>query len=351
MRAVVYHGHEDFRVDHVEDPKLLAPTDAIVRTLRTAICGSDLHLWHAPTMEVQGFTMGHEVLGVVEDVGQDVRGVEKGDRVLVSCTTGCGRCQMCEHSAWGACEKTTEMGMWTNIFGNPLLPGGQAEGLRVPFADTNLFRVPDSVEDEHALFLSDILPTGFMGAALAEIQVGDVVVIFGSGPVGVFAQRSAALFGPSAIVAVDLDDQRLTKAAARGCVTVNPTKQDLKEVVANLTNGRGADCAIEAVGSVQLVNDCIDLVRAGGRVSVIGVITDDPIQIPMMGGMMGKNLTLRGGMVEPQKYIPRLLPMIEQGRLDPTEIITHRMPLDRAISGYRIFANHEEDVLKVVLEP
>ena len=351
MRAVVYHGQEDFRVDQVEDPSILEPTDAIVRTTRTAICGSDLHLWHAPSMEWQGFTLGHEVLGVVEDVGAEVRHMKKGDRVLVSCTTGCGTCQMCQHDAWGACEKTTANGMWTNIFGNPTLPGGQAEGLRVPFADTNLYRVPDSVEDERALFLSDILPTGFMGADLADIQVGDVVVIFGSGPVGVFAQRSAALFGPAAIVAVDLDDERLAKAAARGCVTVNPKKQNLKEVVANLTNGRGADCAIEAVGSAPLLKDCIDVVRAGGRVSVIGVISQDPVEIPLLNGIMGKNLTFRAGMVEPQKYIPRLLPMIEQGRLDPSEIITHRMPLDRAVDGYRIFANHEEDVLKVVLEP
>jgi len=351
MKAVVYHGQEDFRVDHVEDPKILEPTDAIVRTVRTAICGSDLHMWHAPTMEIQGFTVGHEVLGVVEDVGADVRHIKKGDRVLVSCTTGCGHCQMCQHDAWGACEKTTAHGMWTNIFGNPILPGGQAEGLRVPYADTNLYCVPEAIEDERALFLSDILPTGFMGADLAEIQIGDVVVIYGSGPVGVFAQRSAVLFGASAVIAVDLDDGRLAKAAARGCVTVNPTKQDLSEVVAGLTNGRGADSAIEAVGSAPLVTECINIVRPGGHVSVIGVITDDPVPISIMHGIMGKNITFRAGMVEPQKYIPRLLPMIEQGKLDPSEIITHRMPLDKAADGYRPFANHDEDVLKVVLEP
>ncbi len=258
---------------------------------------------------------------------------------------------MCQHDAWGACEKTTTAGMWTNIFGTPLLQGGQAEGLRVPFADTNLFRVPDAIEDERALFLSDILSTGFMGADLADIQIGDVVVVFGCGSVGVFAQRSAALFGAAAVVAVDLDDRRLAKAAARGCITVNPTKQNLKEVVARLTNGRGADAAIEAVGNATLLADCIDIVRAGGHVSVIGVITQDPVPVPLMSGLMGKNVTFRAGMVEPQKYIPRLLPMIEQGRLDPTEIITHRLPLDRAVDGYRIFANHEEDVLKVILEP
>lgn len=351
MKAVVYHGHEDFRVDHVEDPKLLAPTDAVVRTVRTAICGSDLHLWHAPTMEIPGFTLGHEVLGVVEDVGADVRSVKPGDRVLVSCTAGCGDCQMCRHDAWGACEQTTAAGPWTNIFGSPVLPGGQAEGLRVPFADTNLFVVPEAVEDERALFLSDILPTGFMGARLAEVGIGDVVVVFGCGPVGVFAQRSATLLGAAAVVAVDLDDGRLAKAAARGCVTVNPSREDLRSVVDGLTNGRGADCAIEAVGRPELVIDCIDVVRAGGRVSVIGVITQDPIEVKMMSGLMAKNLTFRAGMVEPQKWIPQLLPMIEQGRLDPSEIVTHRLPLDAAVDGYRIFANHEEDVLKVVLEP
>lgn len=351
MKAVVYHGKEDMRVDNVDDPKITDPNDAIVRVVRTAICGSDLHMWHAPTSEWAGFTMGHEVLGEIEEVGGDVRTLSKGDRVLVSCTTGCGGCWMCRHENWGGCEKTTALGAWTNVFGNPLLPGGQAEGLRVPFADTNLFKVPSGVEDERALFLSDILPTGFMGAHNADIQIGDVVVVFGCGPVGVFAQRSAALFGPSAIVAVDLDDERLARARERGCVSVNPTKQDLDEVVLNLSHGRGADVAIEAVGNPDLVRRCIEVVRQGGRVSVVGVITSDLVEIPIMNGIMGKNVTFRAGMVEPQKFIPRLLPMIEQGKLDPSEIITHRMPLENAVEGYRIFANHEENVLKVVLEP
>lgn len=350
MRAVVYHGQEDFRVDQVPDPKLDAATDAIVRVTRTAICGSDLHMWHAPTIEAPGWVLGHEVLGVVEEAGTEVRTLRKGDRVLVSCTTGCGSCWMCSHQAWGGCEKTTATGMWTNIFGNPLLPGGQAEALRVPFADANLFRVPERVDDERALFLSDILPTGFMGARLAEIGVGDVVVIFGCGPVGVFAQRSAALFGPAAIVAVDLDDGRLAKARARGCLTVNPDREDLDEIVRELTDGRGADAAIEAVGKAELVRRCIEIVRPGGRVSVIGVIVGDAVEVPIMNGIMGKNLTFRAGMVEPQKYVSQLLPLIEQEKLDPSEIITHRLPLDRAIDGYRTFANHEDDVLKVVLE-
>jgi len=351
MKAVVYHGHEDFRVEDVADPQISNPTDAIVRVTRTAICGSDLHMWHGPTMEIPGFVMGHEVLGEIEEVGPEVQRFAKGDRVLVSCTTGCGHCWMCQHDAWGGCKKTTASGVLTNIFGNPLLPGGQAEGLRVPFADANLFAVPSSVDDERALFLSDILPTGFMGADLADIQVGDVVVVFGCGPVGVFAQRSAALFGPAAIVAVDLDDERLARARERGCIAVNPDREDLDEIVRELTDGRGADAAIEAVGQPDLVRRCIEILRPGGRVSVIGVITHDRVEIPILTGLMGKNLTFRAGMVEPQKYVPRLLPLIEQERLDPSEIITHRLSLDRAIEGYRVFANHEENVLKVVLSP
>lgn len=351
MKAVVYHGHEDVRVDHVDDPRCLESTDAVIQVTRTAICGSDLHLWHAPTLEVPGFTMGHEVLGVVTDVGRDVQRYSKGDRVLVSCTAGCGMCEMCRHDAWGSCEKTTAAGAWTNIFGNPLLPGGQAEGLRVPFADANLFHVPDAVDDERALFLSDILPTGFMGAELAEIGVGDVVVVFGCGPVGVFAQRSAALFGAAAVVAVDLDEKRLAKAEARGCIPVHPEREDLADVVRGLTGGYGADAAIEAVGNADLLRTCIEIVRPGGRVSVVGIVMDELVGIPVFGGLMAKNVTLRAGMVEPQKHVPRLLPLIERGRLDPSEIITHRLPLDRADEGYRIFGRHEDDVLKVVLEP
>lgn len=351
MKAVVYHGQEDFRVEQVDDPGLQEANDALVRVTRTAICGSDLHLWHAPTMASAQFTMGHEVLGVVEDVGADVQGLAKGDRVLVSCTTGCGHCWMCKHDEYGGCRTTTTLGAYTNVFGNPLLPGGQAEALRVPYAETNLFKVPSQVPDEKALFLSDILPTGFMGADLASIEIGDVVVVFGCGPVGVFAQRSAALFGPAAIVAVDLDDERLGKAKARGCVPVNPTRDDLDEVVKGLTDGRGADAAIEAVGNADLLQRAIEVVRPGGRVSVIGVILADRVEIPVMSGIMAKNLTFRAGIVSPQKYIPRLLPLIEQERLDPSEIITHRLPLDQAIDGYKIFANHEQNVLKVVLEP
>jgi threonine dehydrogenase-like Zn-dependent dehydrogenase len=350
MKGIVYHGTEDVRVDQVDDPKLVADTDAIVRITRTAICGSDLHLYHGPAMPLS-FTLGHEFMGVVEEVGRDVRNLAPGDRVLAACTTGCGACGLCTRGMWGGCTETTKVGPLTNVFGNPALQGGQAEAARVHFADANLFVVPESLADEQALFLTDILPTGYMGAEFAAIEPGDVVVVFGCGPVGTFAQRCAALFGPSAIIAVDLDDERLALARERGCVTVNPTVQDLRAQVDELTDGRGADAVIEAVGKSELVKSAIDVARPGARIAAIGVIVGAPLELPFMDGLLGKNLTLRAGLVAPQVYIPKLLPLIEQGVLDPTEIITHRLSLDEGPHGYRIFNDHDDHVLKVVLAP
>ena len=350
MRAIRYHGQKDFRVDHVDDPEIQEPTDAVIRIERTAICGSDLHLYHGPTMEVGDFTMGHEFLGVIEDVGADVRRFRRGDRVLVSCTIGCGHCAACKTQLCSGCEETTQVGPLTNIFGSPLHQGGQAEGARVPYADNNLFVVPESLTDEQVLFLTDILPTGYMGADLAEVGPGKVAVVFGCGPVGTFAQLGSLLRGAAAVIAVDLDEGRLARAEKRGCIPLDPSKVDLRERVLELTHGRGADCAIEAVGNAKLVLDAIDVVRPGGHVSVIGVCQEDPT-IPLLHQGMGKNLTFRSGIVNPQRYIPELMPLIESGRLDPTEIITHRMALDEGVRGYEIFDAHEDDVLKVVLTP
>ena len=351
MKAIRYHGQKDFRVEQVEDPKVQDPTDCVVRIERTAICGSDLHLYHGEPIGAE-FTMGHEFLGVVEDIGPDVRRFQRGDRVLVSCTIGCGGCAACLKQLCSGCEVTTATGPLTNIFGSPLNQGGQAEGARVPFADANLFAVPEALTDEQVLFLTDILPTGYMGADLAEVGPGDVAVVFGCGPVGTFAQRGALLRGAACVVAVDLDDGRLAKAEKRGCMPLNPSKRNLKETILEMTRGQGADCAIEAVGNAQLVRDAVDVVRPGGNISVIGVISgEDDVSLPFLQQVMGKNLTLRSGIVNPQRYIPELMPLIEQGRLDPTEIITHRMSLDEGVRGYEIFDAHEDDVLKVVLTP
>ncbi len=351
MKAIVYQGQRDVRYEDVPDPKILAPTDAIVRIERTAICGSDLHLYHAEAMGGPAFPLGHEFLGTVEDVGGDVRRFKRGDRVLVSCTIGCGHCSFCHEDLYSGCSETNGLGPVTNIFGTPMNPGGQAEGARVPHADTNLFAIPAGLDDEQVLFLTDILPTGTLGADLAEVGPGDVAVVFGCGPVGTFAQEAALLRGAACVVAVDLDPGRLARAEAQGCIPIDPKEIDLKTRIAELTHGRGADCAIEAVGRSALVGTALDIVRPGGRVSVIGVIAGEAVDIDFVPTLLGKNLTLRSGIVNPQAYFAKLLPMIERGRIDPARIITHRMPLAEGGRAYEIFDNHEEDVLKVVMTP
>jgi threonine dehydrogenase-like Zn-dependent dehydrogenase len=351
MKALTYRGHRDLAIENIPDPEIEEPGDAIIRIEKTAICGSDLHLYHAPAMPTTGFPLGHEFLGTIEDVGNDVRGFKPGQRVLVSCTLGCGHCGSCARQLYSGCMELTQMGPLSNILGTPVVPGGQAEGARIPYADTNLLPIPDGLSDEQLLFLTDILPTGYMGADLAEVGPGDVVVVYGCGPVGTFAQLSALIRGAACVVAVDLDDGRLAKARDRGCLPVNPQKEDLREVVMGLTDGQGADSAIEAVGKSELVNAALEIVRPGGCVSVVGVIVDGDVQLSMIATLLGKNLTLRSGAVNPQYYYPELLSLIRQGRLQPQEIITHRMSLDEGARGYEIFDAHEEDVLKVVLEP
>ncbi len=352
MKAIVYHGPRDFRVESAPDPKLVDAQDALVRITHTAICGSDLHLWHGMPSPFQGFVTGHEFVGVVEEVGAGVRRFRRGDRVGASCTAGCGECGLCRRREYSGCQVLGALGPATNVFGfgHPSLNGGQAEAARVPFADTNLFKIPASVDDEHALFLTDILPTGYMGAEMAEVGPGDVVVVFGCGPVGTFAQRCAQIRGAAAVIAVDLDDGRLARAQRRGCIPLHPKRESLAERVKSLTEGRGADAAIEAVGRAELVRSAIDVVRAGGRIAVIGVVADaEDVPVPFIRGLMARNLTLRSGLVNPQNQVPKLLPLVEQGRLDPTEIITHRLPLADGVRGYQIFDAHAEDVLKVVL--
>ena len=350
MKAIVYQGHKNLSYTDVPDPTIQSPSDAVVKIEKTAICGSDLHLYHGPSRNEE-FTLGHEFLGTIEDVGNDVKRFKKGERVLVSCTIGCGSCVLCDNHLYTGCEINTATGPVTNVFGSKLNPGGQAEAVRGPFADTNIFKIPENVTDEQALFLTDILPTGYMGADMAEVSPGDTVVVIGCGPVGVFAQLSALMRGAATVIAVDLDDGRLEKARLRGCRPLNPSKEDLQTVARELTGGRGADCSIEAVGNPATVQQAIDVVRHGGRVAVIGVLMGKEVPIDFMATLTGKNITLRSGIVNPQYYIPKLLPMIEQGRIDPTEIITHRMSLSEGVRGYEIFDNHEQGVLKVVMTP
>jgi len=351
MKAIVYCGERDVRYTDTDDAGLHSDTDVIVRVTRTAICGSDLHLWHGSMATDTGFAVGHEFIGTVDEVGAGVAQFRKGDRVLASCTVGCGGCGMCRLGMYSGCSVQTADAATDSVFGfSSRLPGGQAEAVRVPFADSTLFRVPETLSDEQALFLTDILPTGYMGAEFAEVTPGDTVVVFGCGPVGTFAQMSAYLRGAARVIAVDLDDERLELAAKRGCDTVNPDKANLGELVLEWTSGMGADCAIEAVGSADLITQAAAVTRAGGRVAVIGVLTEPMANLPWMLFFM-KNLTLRTGLVNPQNYIPKLMALIEQGRLDPTAIISHRLPLADGARGYEIFSEHKERALKVVMTP
>lgn len=350
MKAIVFYGHEDLRVEQVADPVLQADTDIVLGVEKTAICGSDLHLWHADISLEQGWTIGHEFLGTALEVGSAVQTIKKGDRVFVSCTIGCGTCPSCRRGYYSGCTVTTNNLTINNIFGfSPVYPGGQAEVVRVPFADANCFHLPSSLDAEECLFLTDILPTGYMGAELASVSPGDRVVVFGCGPVGTFAQRCAQLRGAAQVIAVDLDAGRLERARERGCEVINAGDENVLERVLEITKGNLADSAIEAVGVGDLVNQAATVTRPGGTVAVIGVITT-PFEITW-STFFNRNIALRTGLVNPQVYIPQLLPLIEQRRLDPTEIISHRFSLDEGVKGYQIFAEHKENVLKVVLTP
>jgi 2-desacetyl-2-hydroxyethyl bacteriochlorophyllide A dehydrogenase len=350
MQGITFHGPHDFRFESVEDPMPQAATDAVVRVTRTTICGSDLHLWHGSLPAVdRGFTVGHEFVGVVDEVGSAVASVRVGDRVLVSCTIGCGSCSRCRRGLYSGCSITTAGGTQSNILGfSAAFPGGQAERARIPFADTNVFRIPDEVSDDQALFLTDILPTAYMATEFAEVQAGDCVVVLGCGPVGSLAQRCARIRGAAQVIAVDPDEARRAHAAGIGCEVIDPEREDLAARVVELTGGEGADSVIEAVGRPELVASAVLLLRPGGIIAVAGVIMT-PVEIPWALVML-KNLSLRAGLVNPQQNVHRLLALIEAGRLDPTELITHRMPLSDAIAGYELFAERRDGVLKIVLE-
>jgi len=350
MQAITFHGVHDFRYGQTKEPALEADSDVIVGVTQAAICGSDLHLWHGslPAAET-GFVVGHEAVGVVEEVGSGVHTVAKGDRVFVSCTLGCGTCVSCRRGLYSGCRVTTAGGTRSNIMGfSPAFPGVQAQRVRVPFADANVFRLPDGVSDEQSLFLTDILPTAEMVVQFAEVKPGDRVVIFGCGPVGSLAQRCAQVYGAARVIAVDLEDSRLQRAKELGCDVINPEKENLVERVAELTGGEGADSAIEAVGRPELIGQASMLVRPGGIIAVAGVIVA-PVELPWALFLM-RTLSLRAGLVNPQNHVGPLLSLIESGRLDPTEIITHRMPLSEGIAGYEMFAERRAGVLKVVLE-
>jgi len=389
MKATCWYGKQNLHVEQVPDPKILNPRDAIVRITSTAICGSDLHLYNGfvPTMK-RGDVLGHEFMGEVVEVGRAVTNLSSGDRVVVPFPIACGRCAQCQREMYSLCENSNPNAWMAEklfgyspcgIFGYSHLlggyAGGQAEYARVPFADVGPLKVPDDLTDEQVLFLSDIFPTGYMAAEACGIQPGDIVAVWGCGPVGQFAIKSAYLLGAEKVIAIDRFPYRLRMARERaGAQTLNYEECDVHDTLKEMTGGRGPDHCIDAVGmeghapgiigaydrakqALMLESDravalrqAILACRSGGTVSVAGVYSGFIDKFPM-GSFMNRSLTMRTGQCHVQRYMKPLLARIERGDIDPSFVITHRMKLDEAPDGYAMFAKKQDDCVKIVMTP
>ena len=345
MRAVVYRGEQDVRVEDVPEPTLVAPGDAVVRVRKAAICGSDLHFYNGRVPGVfEGTVVGHEFVGEVIAVGDEVSRFHVGDEVIGSFQIACGTCGPCQAGRYNHCDDLGVLGY--GIFVGDLA-GAQAEQVRIPFADVNLHAVPAGLSSEQALFAGDILTTGWYAASLGDIKPGDSVLVVGAGPVGTFAQAAARALGAGQVIAVDMVQSRLDLAASLGSVTINSTERSPAVALDDLAPG-GADVVIETVGLPPALITAIDCVRPGGTVSVIGVHTEFEWPLPL-GNLFTRNITLRfGGSCNVQGYWDRALDAVRQGLVDPTVIISHRMPLEDAAEGYRLFESKQ--AMKVVLD-
>ena len=345
MRALVYHGPGQRSWDVVPDPAIDRPTDAIVRIDSSTICGTDLHILKGDVPEVRpGTVLGHEAVGTVVEVGSGVGTVKPGDRVLVSCITSCGRCRFCKERRYGLC-----MGGGGWIFGH-LIDGLQAEYARVPFADTSVYKVPEGLSDEQVLFLAAILPTAYeVGVLNSRVEPGDTVAIVGAGPIGLAAILTAKLYTPAHIVAIDLDDGRLERAREFGAdVTINNGSEAAVTLVQQLTDGLGADVAIEAVGVAETFELCTELVQPGGRIANVGVHGHSATL--HLEKLWIRDVTITTGLVD-TFTTPQLLRLIAEGRLDATPFATHRAPLAETMAAYDVFGDAARThALKVVLE-
>jgi threonine dehydrogenase-like Zn-dependent dehydrogenase len=389
MKAVVWHGTDDVRVERVPDPTIVNPRDAIVQITTTAICGSDLHLLNGfiPTMK-SGDVLGHEFMGEVVDVGTKVTNLKVGDRVVVPFTIACGGCFFCEHGLWSACDNSNP-NAWmaeklygfsgSGLFGYSHMmggyAGGQAEYVRVPFADVGPIKVPATLTDEQVLFLSDILPTGYMAAENCAIVPGDTVAVWGCGPVGQFAIASARLLGAERVIAIDTVPERLEMAGRQpGVITIDFEREDVFDRIKALTGGRGPDSCIDAVGleahgatpdafydrakvAMYMATDrpnalrqAIHACRKGGTVSIPGVYGGLLDKVPF-GAAFAKGLTFKMGQTHVMKYLRPLLARIERGDIDPSFVITHRVSLDDAPAMYRTFRDKRDGCIKVVMKP
>ena len=345
MRAVVLKGERDVAVEDVPDAGVPGPDGLLLRVEKTGICGSDLHPYHG-IMAIPGTRLGHEFVGTVEDIGAGVQTVKKGDRVLVSGVIGCGVCAACRDGDVVVC-----LNSGTQIFGvGPLLHGGQAEAVAVPAADTSVIKIPEAITAEQAVLLTDILPTGYLGARRADITPGDTVAVIGLGPVGVFALQCAQLFGPARILAVDMVPDRLARAAELGAEPIDASDGNAVAKIYEATGGRGAHAVIEAVGSEKTISDAIMACAPGGTISVVGVHMDFAFPYPLPIALM-KRLTFRVTLASIPTTWSALLPLVASGKLHPEEVFTHRLGLSEAAEAYRIFDAREDGVLKVLLDP
>jgi threonine dehydrogenase-like Zn-dependent dehydrogenase len=387
MRALTYHGSKDVRVESVPDPIIEQPDDVILRVTATAICGSDLHLYRGkiPMMK-DGDILGHEFMGIIEDVGPEVTNVQKGDRVIIPFVIACGNCFFCQKDLYSACESTNPdpggainkksatpsaaLFGYSHMYGG--IPGGQAELVRVPKGNVGPFKVPGSLADEQVLFLTDILPTGYQAVLNADVGPGSTIAIFGAGPVGYMAAACARMLGAEVIYLIDHHQYRLDFAAKEyGTIGINFDEiEDPAEYILQHTNNRGVDASIDAVGfeakgsafettlttlkietsSGAALRQCIAATRRGGVISVPGVYSGF-IHGFLFGDAFDKGITFKMGQTHVQRYLPDLLNFIEEGKLSPADIITHRMSLEDAVKGYEIFNKKDEDCRKVVLTP
>jgi threonine dehydrogenase-like Zn-dependent dehydrogenase len=390
MKAVCWMGKSKIETLEVADPVLLNPHDAIIKITRTAICGSDLHLFDGfiPTME-QGDVLGHEFMGIVEETGKEVTNLKRGDRVVVPFTIACGKCLFCKKQLWSACDNTNPNAHMmealygysgSGLFGYSHLmggyAGGQAQYARVPFANVGPLKIESDLPDEKVLFLSDIFPTGYMAAENAQIEEGDTVAVWGCGPVGQFAIASAFMLGAARVIAIDRFPERLAMAQGIGAITVDYSDQDVSVLTAlkDLTGGMGPDGCIDAVGleahsadlqgfydrvktALMLETDrpgvlrqAIQAVRKGGTLSIPGVYGGLLDKVPF-GAAFAKGITMKMGQTHMHKYMKPLLERIEKGQVDPSYIISHRITLDQAPKMYEVWRDKKDHVTKIVIDP
>lgn len=389
MRALTWHGKHDVRVDSVPDPEIINPRDAIIEVTSTAICGSDLHLYNGLIAGMErGDILGHEFMGRVVDVGKDST-LQIGQRVVVPFTISCGACFFCQHDQFSACDNSNPVESQeetevlfghaaAGLFGYSHLtggyPGGQAEYVRVPFSDVGPIVIPDGLDDDRVLFLSDILPTGWMAAENAEVSPGDTVAVWGCGPVGLFAIQSAFLMGAERVIAIDHYPRRLELARSLGAETIDFKQTKVLAALNEMTGGLGPDAAIDAVGmeshglapdtlmdnvkqvmglgadSAHVLREALLAVRKGGRVSVPGVYGGYLDKFPA-SAFMQKGITMKTGQTHVQKYMAQLLHRIGEGEIDTTFLISHTLPLEEAPAGYQNFRERQNEWTKVVLKP